>query len=64
MAVDRKTTAVNKLQVAIKCIFDLAVCNVRSQIASNFFQGGAYVSATMFIKLIEIVNISYCDFTY
>ena len=33
------TTAVNKLQVAIKYIFDLAVLNVRGQIASNFFKG-------------------------
>ena len=32
------TTAVNELQVAIKYIFDLAVRNVRGQIASNFFK--------------------------
>ena len=37
--VDRNTTSVNKLQVAIKYTFDLAVCNVRGQIASNFFKG-------------------------
>ena len=37
--VDRNTTAVNKLQVAIKYTFDLEVRNVRGQIASNFFQG-------------------------
>ena len=39
MSVDRNRTAVNKLQVAIKYIFDLAVRNVRGQIASNFFNG-------------------------
>ena len=33
------TTAVNKLQIAIKYIFDLAVRNVMGQIASNFFKG-------------------------
>ena len=32
IGVDRNTTAVNKLQVAIKYIFDLAVRNVRRQI--------------------------------
>ena len=61
ICVDRNTTAVNKLQVAINYIFDLAVRNVRGQIASNFFQGGAYVSATIFLELIEIANISYYD---
>ena len=40
---DRNTTAVDELQVAIKYTFDLAVRNVRGQIASNFFQGGGYV---------------------
>ena len=34
--VDRNTTAVNKSQVAIKYIFDLAVRNVRGQISSIF----------------------------
>ena len=38
--VNRNATAVNKLQVAIKCIFDLEVRNVRGQIASNFFARG------------------------
>ena len=35
----RNTTAVNELQVAITYTFDLAVRNVRGQIASNFFKG-------------------------
>ena len=39
ICVDRNTTALNKLQVAIKYIYDLAVRNVRVQIASNFFKG-------------------------
>ena len=39
VGVDRNTTAVNKLQVAIKYIFDLAVRNVRVQIASDVFKG-------------------------
>ena len=39
ICVDKNKTAVNKLQVVIKYIFDLAVCNVRGQIASNFFKG-------------------------
>ena len=37
--IERNATAVNKLQVAIKYTFDLEVCNVRGQTASNFFQG-------------------------
>ena len=37
--VDRNATAVNKLQAAIKYIFDLEVRNVRGQIASIFYQG-------------------------
>ena len=64
ICVDRSTTPVNKLQVAkiYKIyIFDLAVRNVRVQIASNFFKRGTYVSATIFLKLIEIANISYYD---
>ena len=36
---DRNTTAVDILQVAIKYAFDLAVRNVRRQIASIFFKG-------------------------
>ena len=47
--VNRNATAVNKLQVAIKYIFDLEVRNVRGQIASNFFPGGSYVSITIFL---------------
>ena len=43
ICIDRNTTAVDKLQVAIKYALDLAVRNVRGQIASIFFQGGAYV---------------------
>ena len=39
ICIDRNTTAVDKLQVAIKYTFDLAVRNVRGQIASNFFKG-------------------------
>ena len=39
VGVDRNTTAVNKLQVAIKYIFDLAVHNVMVQIASDVFKG-------------------------
>ena len=35
----RNTTAVDELQVAITYAFDLAVRNVRGQIASNFFKG-------------------------
>ena len=39
ICIDRNTTAVDELQVAIKYTFDLAVRNVRGQIASNFFKG-------------------------
>ena len=40
ICVDRNTTtAVNKLQVAIKHTFGLAVRNVRGPVASKFFQG-------------------------
>ena len=39
VGVNRNTTAVNKLQVAIKYIFDLAVRNVMVQIASYVFKG-------------------------
>ena len=39
ICIDRITTAVDKMQVAIKYIFDLAVCNVRGQIVSIFFKG-------------------------
>ena len=35
----RNTTAVDELQVAVTYTFDLAVCNVRGQIASNLFKG-------------------------
>ena len=37
--VDRNTTSVNKLQVAIKYTFDLEVRNVGGQIATIFFEG-------------------------
>ena len=37
--VDRNTIAVNKSQVAIKYIFDLAVRNVRGQFPHFFFKG-------------------------
>ena len=39
ICVDRNTTSVNKLQVAIKCTFDVAERNVRGQIASKLFKG-------------------------
>ena len=39
ICIDRNTSAVNKLQVAIKYTFDIAVRNVRGQIASFFFKG-------------------------
>ena len=39
ICIDRNTTAVDILQVAIKYTSDLAVCNVRGQIASIFFKG-------------------------
>ena len=39
ICIDRNTTAVDELQVAIRYTFDLAVSNVRGQIASNFFKG-------------------------
>ena len=39
ICIDRNTTAVDKLQVTIKYAFDLAVRNVREQIASIFFKG-------------------------
>ena len=39
ICIDRNTTTVDKLQVAIKYTFDLAVCNVRGQIASIFSRG-------------------------
>ena len=39
ICIDRNTTAVDILQVAIKYTFDLAVRNVRGQIASIFFMG-------------------------
>ena len=60
ICIDRNTTIVDKLQAAIKYTFDLAVHNVRGQIAICT-QGGAYVLATIFLKLIEIANISYYD---
>ena len=40
ICIDRNTTAVDILQVAIKYTFDLAVRNVRGQIASIFFSRG------------------------
>ena len=43
ICIDRNTTPVDKLLVAIKYTFDSAERNVRGQIASIFFQGGAYV---------------------
>ena len=39
ICVDKNTTAVNKLQVAIKYTLDLAVRNGRGQIATIFFKG-------------------------
>ena len=39
ICIDRNTTAVNEMHVAIKYTFDLAVSNVREQIASKFFKG-------------------------
>ena len=39
ICIDNSTTAVDILQVAIKYTFDLAVRNVRGQIASFFFKG-------------------------
>ena len=41
--VDRNTTAVNKLQVARKNIFDLVVPSVRGQISSIFFFKGVHM---------------------
>ena len=35
ICIDRNTTAVNEMHVAIKYTFDLAVSNVREQIASS-----------------------------
>ena len=43
----------------MKYAFDLAVRNVRGQMASNFFERGLYDSATILLKLIEVANISY-----
>ena len=44
MCIDRNTTAVDILQVAINYSFDLALRNVRGQIASiHVFQGGTFV---------------------
>ena len=41
ICIDRNTTDVDKLQVAIKYTFDLTVCNVyRGHIASIFFSRG------------------------
>ena len=39
ICIDRTMTAVDILQVAIKYTFDLALCNVRGQIAIIFFKG-------------------------
>ena len=39
ICIDRSTTAVDILQVAIKYTFDLAVRNLRGQIISIFFMG-------------------------
>ena len=39
ICIDSNTTAVDISQVAIKYTFDLAVRNVRGQIASIFFTG-------------------------
>ena len=39
ICIGRNATAVNILQVPIKYTFDLAVRNVRGQIASMFFKG-------------------------
>ena len=43
ICIDRNTTAMDELQVAIKYTFNLAVRKVRGKIASIFFPGGAYV---------------------
>ena len=39
MCIDRNTTAMDILQVAMNYSFDLALRNVRGQIASMFFKG-------------------------
>ena len=39
MCIDRNTTAMDILQVAMNYSFDLAMRNVRGQIASMFFKG-------------------------
>ena len=39
ICIDRNTTAVDKLQVAMKYTYELAVRNVRGQMASIFFKG-------------------------
>ena len=39
ICIDRNTTAMDELQVAIKYTFNLAVRKVRGKIASIFFQG-------------------------
>ena len=55
ICIDRNTTAVDILQVAIKYTFDLAVRNVRGQIASIFFTGVHMLKPqlSIFLKLIE-----------
>ena len=59
ICIDKNTTTVDKLQAAIKYIFDLAVCNVRGQIASIFSRRGKCLSYN--ISKAEIANISYYD---
>ena len=56
ICIGRNATAVDNLQVPIKYTFELAVRNVRGQIASMFFKW-----VHMFLKLIEIANILYYD---
>ena len=43
MCIDRNTTAVDILQVAINYSFDLALRNVRGQKCLHVFQGGTFV---------------------
>ena len=43
ICIDRNTTAIDELQVAMKYTFDLAVRNVRGQNCLHFFPRGAYV---------------------
>ena len=51
MCIDRNTTAMDILQVAMNYSFDLALRNVRGQIASMFFKGSVSASGTGRIRL-------------